>query len=259
MRGFNRLIFRRCDGYGVRMQCVDDQILEHFNAQGYAILPKILDANAVQSLLSAISKGEDEGDSRRQKRGQMYALRNLLARVPNVAKLAMSPTIRALVEPILGSDAKVVRALLFDKTAGANWKVAWHQDLSIAVRERIEVEGFGPWLVKAGVQHVQPPVAVLHRMLTVRVHLDECLEDNGPLLVLPGSHAQGVLSPVQIADWRGKVAPIACTIGAGGVVLMRPLLLHASSAATTPKHRRVIHLEFASGELPGGLQWAVDG
>jgi len=258
MRGFNRLIFRRCDGYGVRMQCVDDQILEHFNAQGYAILPKILDANAVQSLLSAISKVENEGDSRQQKRGQMYAVRNLLARVPNVAKLAMSPTIRALVEPILGSDAKVVRALLFDKTAGANWKVAWHQDLSIAVNERIDVEGFGPWSMKAGVQHVQPPVSVLKRMLTVRVHLDDCFEDNGPLLVLGGSHAAGVLSRAQVADWRGKVAPVACTVGAGGVVLMRPLLLHASSAATAPRHRRVVHLEFASGELPGALTWAAE-
>jgi ectoine hydroxylase-related dioxygenase (phytanoyl-CoA dioxygenase family) len=242
----------------LRMPGTHQQILEQIDAQGYAILPHILDANAVQSLLSVISKADDEGDSRRQKRGQIYALRNLLARVPEVAELAFSPAMRALVDPILGPHARVVRALLFDKTAGANWKVAWHQDLSIAVSERIDVEGFGPWSMKAAVQHVQPPIAVLERMLTLRLHLDDCFEDNGPLLVLAGSHAAGVLSPAQVADWRARVAPVACAVGAGGVVLMRPLLLHASSAATAPRHRRVVHLEFASGELPGSLKWAVE-
>ena len=241
------------------MPCIDEQLLEQVELSGSATIPNVIEVDAVERLCAGLCKAVLDGDDQRQKRGQVYAVRNLLARVPDVAELAASPAIRSLVEPILGPDAKVVRALLFDKTPGANWKVAWHQDLSIAVRERIDVEGFGPWSVKAGVQHVQPPVAVLQLMLTVRLHLDDCFEDNGPLLVLPGSHARGVLSPAQIADRRQKVAPMACTAGAGGVVLMRPLLLHASSAATTPRHRRVIHLEFASGELPSGLQWAVEG
>jgi ectoine hydroxylase-related dioxygenase (phytanoyl-CoA dioxygenase family) len=156
---------------------------------------------------------------------------------------------------MLGTKARVVRGLLFDKTPDANWKVAWHQDLSIAVRQRIEVPGFGPWSNKAGVTHVQPPVAVLENMITVRLHLDDCGPENGPLRVLPGSHSAGVLAPASIGQWTRDVAPVDCHVAAGGAVVMRPLLLHASSTANCPGHRRVVHLEFASGPLPGGLEW----
>ena len=200
-----------------------------------------------------------EDETVREKAGRVYAVRNLMAAVPAVAELAASSGVRGCVEPVLGSGAFPVRALLFDKTPGANWKVAWHQDLSIAVRERVDVPGFGPWSIKAGVQHVQPPLAVLERMLTVRVHLDDCGPDNGPLLVLPGSHAAAALSPDGVRQWRQRVAPVPCLVPAGGAVLMRPLLLHASSAANAPAHRRVIHIEYAADALPGGLQWAERG
>jgi ectoine hydroxylase-related dioxygenase (phytanoyl-CoA dioxygenase family) len=182
-------------------------------------------------------------------------MRNLLSRYPCVAAWAKSMAGGETVERILGREAFCVRALLFDKTPEANWKVAWHQDLSIAVRHRVDVPGFGPWSVKAGVPHVQPPVDVLERMLTIRLHLDDCDEANGPLKVLPGSHAAGVLSPHALDGWRRRIAPVACVVPAGGAMLMRPLLVHASSSANSPSHRRVIHLEFAAVELPGGLQW----
>jgi ectoine hydroxylase-related dioxygenase (phytanoyl-CoA dioxygenase family) len=123
------------------------------------------------------------------------------------------------------------------------------------VKQRIDVAGFGPWSVKAGVRHVQPPVRVLENMLTVRVHLDDCGPDNGPLNVLPGSHAAGVLKAAEIESWRRNQAPMSCVARAGDAVLMRPLLLHASSVALRPGHRRVIHIEFAGTDLPGGLDW----
>ena len=75
-----------------------------------------------------------------------------------------------------------MRGLYFDKLPEANWKVPWHQDLSIAVRARLDVEGFGPWTEKAGVLHAQAPAAVLERMLAVRVHLDDCGRENGKSL-----------------------------------------------------------------------------
>jgi ectoine hydroxylase-related dioxygenase (phytanoyl-CoA dioxygenase family) len=127
------------------------------------------------------------------------------------------------------------------------------------VRERAETPGFGPWSVKAGVPHVQPPPELLARMLTLRLHLDDCGPANGPLQVLPGSHADGALSPAAVAAWRGRVPPEACLVPAGGAVLMRPLILHASSAATAVGHRRVVHLEWSADELPGGLRWHEDG
>jgi ectoine hydroxylase-related dioxygenase (phytanoyl-CoA dioxygenase family) len=150
-----------------------------------------------------------------------------------------------------------VRGILFDKTPGANWKVPWHQDLSIAVTKQIDLPGYGPWSVKAGVPHVQPPVEILQRMLTIRLHLDDCGLDNGPLLVLPGSHAHGILSGEQVDQLRQAGTPVPATVSRGGAVLMRPLLLHASHAATSPGHRRVIHIEYASAKLPAGLVWFI--
>jgi len=185
-----------------------------------------------------------------------YGLRHLMQAVPAVRKLASSARIQELAEPILGLNSFVVRSLFFDKTPEANWKVALHQDLTIAVQKRIDVPGFGPWSVKDGVVHVQPPSSVLERMLTIRLHLDDCGPNSGALQVLPGSHRFGRLAAEEIAAWRERVRPVACLVKAGGALLMRPLLLHASSSARVPTHRRVLHFEFAAEPLSGGLSWA---
>jgi ectoine hydroxylase-related dioxygenase (phytanoyl-CoA dioxygenase family) len=182
-------------------------------------------------------------------------VRNLLDRAPEVQELADSAPIRELVEPVLGERAHPVRGILFDKTEDSNWKVPWHQDLTIAVKCRIDTPGYGPWTTKEGVLHVQPPVDVLENMLAVRIHLDDCGESNGPLRVIPGSHHLGRLSAEQIQNMQRTSSSTTCCVKAGGVILMRPLLLHTSSAAQSPGHRRVIHLEFAACDLPGGLSW----
>lgn len=155
----------------------------------------------------------------------------------------------------LGPGAFPVRGMLFDKTPVANWKVGWHQDLTIAVQHRVEAPGYGPWSEKAGVVHVQPPVAVLETMLAVRLHIDECGTDNGPLRVLAGSHRAGKLRDAEIPSWRSRVPEQVCVVPRGGVLLMRPLLLHASSPASSPQHRRVLHLEYAGCDLAAGLEW----
>ncbi|MBA3243400.1 MAG: phytanoyl-CoA dioxygenase family protein, partial [Acidobacteria bacterium] len=173
----------------------------------------------------------------------------------SVRELAGSSIICALVEPVLGPDCFVVRGILFDKTPDAPWKVAWHQDLSIAVRERREVEGFGSWSLKAGTVHVQPPPRILERMLTVRLHLDDTNELNGALRVLPGSHLGGKLSAEAVELWRGAHAAVTCDVPRGGALVMRPLLLHSSPTPREERHRRVVHLEFAAERLPGGLEW----
>lgn len=225
----------------------------HLDAHGYALVPGVIDRAEVDALLAALARaGEGEAVRRRE---SVYAIRNLLEEVPEVRALARSAAVRALVEPVLGEGAFAVRGILFDKTPDANWKVTWHQDLTIAVRARREVEGFGPWSEKAGVTSVQPPAAVLERMLTVRLHLDDCGPENGPVNVLPGTHRLGRLAAAEIERRRTAEPPAATCVGAGGVLLMRPLLLHASSPATAPAHRRVVHLDFAAGGLPGGLEW----
>ena len=133
------------------------------------------------------------------------------------------------------------------------------KDLSIAVAEKLDAPGFSGWSVKQGVVHVQPPMAVLERMLTVRLHLDDCGADNGPLRVLRGSHAHGRLTDEQIERWKKSGEEVACLVPKGGALLMRPLLLHASAPAEQPCHRRVIHLEYAADPLPHGLRWFETG
>jgi ectoine hydroxylase-related dioxygenase (phytanoyl-CoA dioxygenase family) len=180
-------------------------------------------------------------------------LRNGLT-VPAVRELSRSTAIRSLVVSALGEQCIAVRAILFNKTADSNWKVSWHQDVVIAVNERAEVTGYGPWSVKDCVLHVRPPAEILERMLAVRVHLDDCGDDNGPLRVLPGSHNDGVLSDSAILKMN-KASEFACSVKRGDAILMRPLLLHASSPARKSSSRRVIHIEFAAAQLPPPLQW----
>ena len=221
---------------------------------GYAIVPDVIDDVPLTRLVSTLQE-MNRGPEVRTRGAKTYAVRNLMRNVPEVRRLASSDEMRALTVPAVGEGARAVRAILFDKTPEANWKVAWHQDLSIAVRARAEVPGYGPWSEKAGVVHVQPPAELLANMITVRLHLDDCGPESGPLQVLPGSHAHGVLSPAEIERWRAFVEPVSCNVARGGVVLMRPLLLHASSSAVRPGHRRVIHLEYAAARLPAGLEW----
>lgn len=229
---------------------MSSSLRERLAREGFAVLPDALGPDEVSALLAACSRlpahapGEGGG-----------GYRDLFRLLPEVVNLASHPAIRAALETVLGPEFFAVRAILFDKTPDANWKVTWHQDLTIAVQARCDVPGFGPWSMKAGIQHVQPPVVVLERMLAVRVHLDDCGADHGPMRVLAGSHRHGKLSPEEINNWKVRVTPFDCLVPVGGIVLFHPLLLHASSQATKPAHRRVIHLEFSAAELPEGLEW----
>jgi hypothetical protein len=182
-------------------------------------------------------------------------LRNLLSRSDLVRRLATGPELRSLVEPILGPAAFCTRALLFDKGPQANWWVGWHQDEFITIREKVEVPGFHGFWRKEGVLHVIPPHEVLAEMLTVRVHLDDSTAENGALQVVAGSHRWGKLESDELTQRCKSLEVITCEVPRGGVLLMRPLLLHASQKATQPARRRVIHLEYAAGDLPGGLEW----
>jgi ectoine hydroxylase-related dioxygenase (phytanoyl-CoA dioxygenase family) len=229
-------------------------VLADLERDGFGTARAVLSTAEVTALAVALEALPD-AEGVRARGEAVYAVRNLFEAVPAIRSLAAHPGIRSLVEPVLGAEAFPVRALLFDKRPGANWKVPWHQDLAIAVRERREVPGFGPWSVKAGVLHVQPPAEVLERMVTVRLHLDACGPEHGPLLVLPGSHRHGRLPAEQIRSWRESTEPVTCLAESGDALLMRPLMLHASGAATRPEMRRVVHLEFATEALPGGLEW----
>jgi hypothetical protein len=210
---------------------------------GFAIVEDVFAREECKELIALL--GPVDGAGRR----------NLLQR-PEIAALAESAGMLKLVQPYLGGKARAVRGIYFDKTAAANWSVTWHQDLLIPVREKVEAEGFGPWSMKAGVVHVQPPSWVLEQMLTVRLHLDDTDEANGALRVVPGSHRHGVLSSEAMDDLCSSEDGALCCVRAGGALLMRPLLLHSSRKSSGDRHRRVLHIEYAGCDLPDGLRWA---
>jgi ectoine hydroxylase-related dioxygenase (phytanoyl-CoA dioxygenase family) len=222
-------------------------IVRRVAADGWTITPPIVPFGLLDELVRNLSPLLVDGEAR-------GGIRHLLD-VPSVRRLARADAVREAAESVLGAQCFAVRGILFDKSAGANWKVIWHQDLTIAVRERRDVPEFGPWTEKEGVLHVQPTVDVLERMLAVRVHLDECGPENGPVRVISGSHRHGRLSASAIDEWKSRGPIVDCTVDRGGILAFRPLVLHASSAAAQPAHRRVVHLEFAAGSLPGGLEW----
>jgi hypothetical protein len=156
---------------------------------------------------------------------------------------------------ILGAAARPVRAILFDKTADNNWAVPWHQDRTIAVRERRDVPGFGPWSVKDDVVHVEPPFDIIEGMITIRAHLDDCPDENAPLLIVPGSHRLGRVAAERTAEVAREHGHAPCLAGAGDLWIYATSIVHASERAQSPRRRRVLQVDYANMNLPGGLQW----
>jgi Phytanoyl-CoA dioxygenase (PhyH) len=164
---------------------------------------------------------------------------------------------KSLVENYLGANARPVRATLFDKRADRNWSLGWHQDRTIAVKQRREVDGYGPWTVKQGVCHVAPPTSLLTSMLTARVHIDPVDGENAPLLIAPGSHRLGLIAEPEIAGIVTQCGTLECLAEVGDVWLYATLILHASARATHVRRRRVLQIDFSAQSLPGGLEWAT--
>ena len=217
-----------------------DELVQTIEDNGFAIVSSCLDEQTLKLLCAALD-------------GTKHAQRNLLS-VPVVRDLAAAAPVKQLASSVLGPGCFAVRGIFFNKTPDSNWKVVWHQDRTIAVRERCDTAEFGPWTMKAGVPHVQPSARLMARMLAIRLHLDESTESNGPLRVIPECHGWGCLSVEQIVAWRERPS-VMCIVPKGGAILLRPLLLHSSSACAMPAPRRVVHLEFSADELPNGLEW----
>lgn len=169
--------------------------------------------------------------------------------------LAPGSSIGTVASRALGAEGKPVRAILFDKSERTNWSLAWHQDRTICVRERMEVDGFGPWSVKAGLHHVAPPFELLARMVTLRVHLDDVPAANAPLLIAPGSHRHGRVPVDEVEGVAAHYGTVNCLASAGDVWAYATPILHASEAASRPARRRVLQVDFSADSLPCGLEW----
>lgn len=163
-----------------------------------------------------------------------------------------------IAQEVLGEEAFPFRATLFDKSPTANWLVVWHQDTALPLRERREASGWGPWSIKDGVTYAHAPASALSQVLALRVHLDDSTAANGPLRVLPGTHTLGVLTDESLHDLSTRVTAVDCLAPQGGVLAMRPLIVHASSKSQSDSPRRVLHIEYASSAADlDGLEFAI--
>ncbi len=217
--------------------------------QGFAILSKVVLPSETEALIADLQKSP----LRRSKAGIRHALKH-----PAVAALATEPRLMQIAQHILGLGATPFRATLFDKSPQSNWLVVWHQDTALPLRERRDIQGWGPWSTKDGVTYAHAPATALCRVVALRVHLDDSTPQNGPLRVLPGTHAKGVLSDDAIQELALRIAPVDCSVPQGGVLVMRPLIVHASSKSALKIPRRVLHIEYAeNAAIEAGLNLAV--
>lgn len=179
-------------------------------------------------------------------------------RLQVVATFAQDPQLMRIAEEILGNKTFPFKATLFDKSPTANWLVVWHQDTALPLRDRHETPGWGPWSVKEGVIYAHAPHSVLSQILALRVHLDDSTAENGPLRVLPRTHTLGVLTDDELHELSTRIAAVDCLTSSGGVLAMRPLIVHASSKSQSNSPRRVLHIEYASSEADfDGLELAL--
>jgi ectoine hydroxylase-related dioxygenase (phytanoyl-CoA dioxygenase family) len=214
---------------------------------GYHIVSGVLDPVETGALLGAI----EALDLTRGRAGARHLMRHAA-----VNDIANDPRLIAIAREFLGPSAVPYRATLFDKSSARNWLIPWHQDTALPLRDRRhDVAGWGPWSIKSGIIYAHAPGAALSRIVALRLHFDDSDHDNGPLRVLPGTHAHGVLSEPAIDRFVREVSPVDCLVSRGGIIAMRPLLLHASSKAITDRPRRVLHIEYADSlDMPDGFE-----
>lgn len=221
--------------------------------KGFSVCGAVYSDEEVQRILDLINSSDTSNETFR-KSEDLFAIRQFLKEIPFSFDLIFTDKLKTIIRQIMGENVFVVKSIYFDKPQTSNWYVAYHQDLTISVDRKLELENFGPWTKKQNQFAVQPPIQFLENITTVRIHLDDTDENNGALRVVPGSHLKKVYRPETI-DWELETEQTCC-VKRGGLMLMKPLTLHSSGRTTNNKKRRVIHIEFSSMELPTELNWA---
>jgi hypothetical protein len=216
--------------------------------KGFGILNHVYSQRAIKQMNRILDKDIGARESKN------FVVRNLLENAHELQPMLLNKNLVRIVESI-DSKANLVKAVFMNKQPSANWMVGWHQDRTIHVKKKVSKKGYSGWADRDGVTSVLPPEDVNKNVFTIRVHLDDANRDNGCLRVLPGSHNR-ILSDDEIETITENSVPYDCEISSGGVLVMKPLLLHSSNKSSKQRSRRVIHMEFSSVALPNGLEWA---
>lgn len=204
---------------------------------GFAIVPGFLAPEIVDRFLREVH----DLSPARSRAGIRHALR-----LAPVAALAQQREMIGLARSVLGEHAFPFRATIFDKSPESNWLVVWHQDTALPLKSRKELSGWGPWSVKDGIAYAHAPESALTQIVALRLSLDDSTVGNGPLRVLPRTHKLGLLDDDKIHEIASRTKAVECVASKGGVVMMRPLLIHGSSKSISDLPRRVLHIEYAS-------------
>ena len=220
---------------------------------GFTIINNIFTTEEIEKILASIENVNSTNTTFR-KSADLFAIRQFLKEIPDTQSMIFVDKLKELITELFGQKFFVTKSIYFDKPEQSNWFVAYHQDLTISVDKKMELENFGPWTVKQNQFAVQPPLEFLENNFTIRIHLDNTNENNGALKVIPKSHLKGIYRAETI-NWETETE-IICNTSKGGIMIMKPLLLHSSRRTTNNSKRRVIHIEFSNKELNNGLNWS---
>ncbi len=230
--------------------------IEHTKQQisdiGFTVINDVFSDVEIKEILAIIDHANTEKATFRKSK-DLFAIRQFLKEIPKIQNIIFNDTFKKIINSLFGEDYFVVKSIYFDKPPQSNWFVPYHQDLTISVDKKVEIPDFEHWTIKQNQFSVQPTLDYLQDNFTIRIHLDDTNEQNGALKVVPKSHAKGIYKPENI-DWTTETE-VSCNTQKGGIMIMRPLLLHASNKTTNNKKRRVIHIEFSNKELKN-INWA---
>lgn len=223
-------------------------------SEGFTIINNVYTENEIEKIISLIEKKTENNTENAtfRKSQDLFAIRQFHKEIPKTLDFIFNQNLKDIIENTFGKGYFITKSIYFDKPEKSNWFVAYHQDLTISVNKKIEIENFENWTVKQNQFAVQPPKAILEKNFTIRIHIDKTTKDNGALKVINNSHSKGIFRVENLEIENETI----CEVEKGGIIIMRPLLFHASNKTTNNERRRVIHIEFSNQQLPDGIDWS---
>lgn len=228
--------------------------LNKIDTEGFTIINTVYTENEIEKLISLIENNTQnkEESATFRKSQDLFAIRQFHKEIPETLPHIFNQNLKDVIETTFGEGYFITKSIYFDKPEKSNWFVAYHQDLTISVDKKVEIENFENWTIKQNQFAVQPPKEILENNFTIRIHLDNTTKDNGALKVINDSHSKGI---VRVENLQTENETI-CEVEKGGIMIMKPLLFHASNKTTNNQRPRVIHIEFSNQILPDGLEWS---
>lgn len=229
--------------------------IEEINSEGFTIIDNIYSETEIARLISIIENITIQNNQKEtfRKSDDLFAVRQFFNEFPETFTIVFNENLKHIIKSNFGDDFFVTKSIYFDKPEKSNWFVSYHQDLTISVNQKLDYSGFVNWTVKQNQFAVQPPKAILENCFTIRIHLDKTTKENGALKVINQSHSKGILR-IENIDLKNETEN-SCEVPKGGIMIMKPLLFHASDKTTNNERRRGIHIEFCNRQLPGELDW----